>query len=438
MRHTRRLVLLTAALTTWAGVATAPAASGAAAEAHRPRIQRVSVAADGTQAGNTSYDPAISGDGRTVAFISRANNLTPGAGHAYNLYLKDLRTGAIERANVAGDGNPDVRWVYAYSLSATGRYVAFASAAEQMGPGHVVDTHIYVRDRETGRTEPLLGDENQHGGAGTPAISGDGRYVAFASDRTDLVPGGGERRHDVYVRDRWTRTTRRVSVASDGSRADGLSLRPVISADGNTIGFLSTADNLGTAGGPRPGPRETSFYVHDLRTGRTRPAAQSRDGRPAWVVDDGSISPDGRYALFASSTPGIVPGDTPAVLQCYAKDLHTGTTRLVSIAHDGSPADGDCFGAVMNADDRRVFFTSWATNIVPGGTRRNSGVFVRDLRTGYAEQLDVSAEGTRGNGLAGPVTTDFSGHRTAFESWSDNLVPADTNDTGDIFVRDLP
>ncbi|WP_372409523.1 hypothetical protein [Streptomyces luteireticuli] len=415
-----------------------PLSSADAGTTARPRIERVSVAADGTQGNGGSYAPVISADGHYAAFRSRARNLIPGAPNATTLYLKDLRTGAVEQANVAKDADPDLRWVYEFSLSATGRYVAFSSTAEENGPGHVLDKHIYVRDRLTGRTEPLLGAENRKGRATSPAISADGRYVAFASDRTDLVPGGGTRQWDVYLRDRWKHTTRRVSVASDGSRANQLSDSPVISADGSRIGFESLADNLGAA--RLHSWPESSLYVHGMRTGRTRPAAVTRDGKAASTVLEASISPDGRYAAFATGTPGIVPGpghDT-VVWDCYVNDLRTGSVRRVSLARDGSLTDGDCSHPVMSPDGHRVFFTSDAKNIVPGGSNGRRGVFVKDLRTGAVERLDVSAEGAQGNGGAGSIAVDRSGRRLLFDSWADNLVPGDTNDSGDVFLRRLP
>ncbi|MEU2870617.1 hypothetical protein ABZ769_15645 [Streptomyces olivoreticuli] len=415
--------------------AVVPTASGT--EHHRPHLERVSVAADGTQANGMSFDPAISSDGHYAAFRSRAHNLLPGAPNTIKLYLKDLRSGAVEQANVASDADPDLRWVYEFSISATGRYVAFSSNAEQNGPGHVRDHHIYIRDRLTGRTKPLLGEKNRQGDANYPAISADGRYVAFTSDRTDLAPGGGERQEDVYVRDRWRHTTRRVSVASDGSRADYFSQWPVISADGSKIGFHSLADNLGAARST-PWP-EKSFYVHDMQTGRTRPAAQSRDSKAAVTVLRASLSPDGRYAAFASATPDIVPGPVhgTGIWDCYVKDLRTGTTRRVSLTHDGSLANGNCSEPVMSPDGRRVFFTSDAHNIIPGGSNGWRGVFVRDLRTGTVERLDVSDDGAQGNGDSGSITVDRSGHRVLFDSWAHNLVPGDTNDTGDVFLRRL-
>ncbi|MGW2363970.1 hypothetical protein ACWCZ5_00070 [Streptomyces sp. NPDC001667] len=433
----RRIAVLAAALCACATAA--PAASAdTSARPHHPRIERVSVAADGTQGDASSSEPAISADGHYVAFLSRARTLLPGAPNAEKLYLKDLWTRAVEQANVANDPDPDLRWVYSFSLSATGRYVAFSSTAEQNGPGHVTDQHIYVRDRLTGRTEPLLGDRNRKGYATSPAISANGRYVAFTSDRTDLVPGGGERQWDVYLRDRWRHTTRRVSVASDGSRANSLSNWPVISADGSRIGFNSLADNLGAA--RLHSWSEASFYVHDLRTGRTVPAARTRDGKAAATVLKSSLSPDGRYAAFSSRTPGIAPGrdhDDTGRWDCYVTDLGRGSTRRVNLARDGSPTDGDCSGPVMSPDGHRVFFTAVPGSMVPGSPGWR-GIYMRDLRTGTIERLDVSAEGAEGDAGSGAISVDRSGHRVVFDSWADNLVPGDTNETGDIFLRLLP
>lgn len=110
-------------------------------------------------------------------------------------------------------------------------------------------------------------------------------------------------------------------------------------------------------------------------------------------------------------------------MQRFANDLHTGVTRRVGYAHDGSPLDNMCFDLVMSVDNRRVFFTSWATNVIPGDTNGWAGLYIRDLRTGAAERVDV--------------TVDWTSRRAAFYTLTNNLVPGDTNDSFGIFVRHL-
>ncbi|MFE7117743.1 TolB family protein, partial [Streptomyces sp. NPDC057654] len=256
--------------------------------------------------------------------------LVPGdANGEADLFVKDLRTGATELVSVAADGTQADSWSAEPAISADGRYVAFASAATNLAPDDDADDTpgIFVRDRRTGRTERITGggtggrttgdtgvgtggrtgtstggrtgtgagsgtaDRTGTGAAGgagsgadrgarTPAISADGSVVAFVSARADLVPGDTNGVRDVFAYDRRTHTTRRVSVASDGAQADAASASPVVSADGRHVAFASRAANLDPARPPAhtaPDPRPYPFYVHDLHTGRTRPASVAWD-----------------------------------------------------------------------------------------------------------------------------------------------------------------
>ncbi|MFF7023154.1 hypothetical protein ACFY97_19385 [Streptomyces klenkii] len=450
MRCLARTAMLAAALSacTVAALPTATAATAATsgAEHQRPRTERVSVTADGTQGNAESYTAGISADGRFATFRSVATNLTPGTRGGVNLFIKDLRSGAVEQANVASDGTPADDSSFDIALSADGRYAVFDSRAGNLSPDkRPGDTDLFVRDRTTGRTELLLENTQQQAGTSyEPAVSADGRFVAFTSDRTDLVPGPSTDPVAVYVRDRWNGTTQRVSVRSDGSQAGTRSAAPVISADGSKVGFLS----LGGLGEGEPAgsaaaaglakPRLSTFYVHDMRTGRTESAARQRDGSDAGASDI-RLSPDGRYALFTTRSSDVVPGKTTQTSDVYARDLRTGTTQRLSLAHDGSEARGDSRGPVMSADNRKVFFTSTAPNLVPGGTTGgHQAVYARDLRTGSVERLDVAAGGTPADGESTGVATDGPGRTAVFTSSAGNLVPGDTNKADDVFLRRLP
>ncbi|MFI1254218.1 hypothetical protein ACH4U6_10480 [Streptomyces netropsis] len=445
MRHLRRTAVMAAILGTCA-TALPVAQAAAAGEGRRaPGVERVSLTAAGGQADGESNRPVISGDGRSVAFESSATNLAPGGKAESQVYVRNRWTGRLQQVSVATDGTPADGGSIAPSISATGRYVAFQSFAKNLAPGRNPEpgSDVYVRDLWTGRTELVISDKpSTRGSSGAPAISADGRYVAFTSTRNDLVPGDTNLRSDVFVRDRWKGTTKRVSVRADGTQVGLASVQPVISADGSKVGFRSRdltdipeppSEPAGT--GLRP-PSSTEFYVHDLRTGRLELAAHDRDGRPVPVGGGYSLSPDGRYALFTSRSATVVEGDTNHRADAFVKDLRTGVTRRVSLAHDGAQADGHIYDPVMSADGRRVFFVSGATNLVPGDTNDGpADVFVRDLRTGAVERLNVASAGSQDNGGAGSVAIDLLGRTAVFESSGDNLVPGDTNKVTDVFLR---
>ncbi|RLV09962.1 hypothetical protein CTZ27_01540 [Streptomyces griseocarneus] len=419
-----------------------------AAAATAPRTEQVSTAADGTPANAYVEGGSISADGRYVTFTSRATNLVPGATDTHEkAFLKDLRTGRIELVSAALDGKSANDDSWAQSVSGDGRYVVFSSYATGLTgtPSHVNarTSDLYVRDRATGRTEILVErtDPNPFADSSTGKISDDGRYVAFTSNRSDLVPGG-DSQQEVYVRDRVQKTTQRASVNSDGSRVPGATfLSPVISADGGKVGFKT---NLGVTVAPgaarktelRASPYR-QFYVHDMRTGRTQLAAHNLN-RAVVRADWPALSPDGRYALFSTSAPDIVNGEVHDETDAYAKDLVTGVTRRMSTGQDGELANaGSYSGALMSADNRKVFFSSRATNLVPDDTNGADDVFVRNLETDTVERVSLDDEGEQRPDSTLLLGVDRSGESVLFSGQSALPSPENPYPVTGLFVRHL-
>jgi Tol biopolymer transport system component len=287
---------------------------------------RVSVATGGGQANSGSFDPSISADGRYVAFVSAATNLVSGDTNNFqDIFVHDRQTGQTTRVSVASDGTQANGHSYAPSISADGRYVAFASLASNLVSG---DTNgawdVFVHDRQTGETTrvSVASDGTQAIGfffGSSPSISADGRYVAFDSWATNLVSGDTNDKPDVFVHDRQTGQTTRVSVSSDGTQANG---------------------------------------------------------GPGWSGNPSSISADGRYVAFHSYADNLVSGDTNSATDIFVHDRQTGVTTRVSIASDGTQANGFSASPSISADGRYVAFMSGATNLVSGDTNNDWDVFV--------------------------------------------------------------
>jgi Periplasmic component of the Tol biopolymer transport system len=327
---------------------------------------------------------SISADGRYVAFVSAATNLVSGDTNNFqDIFVHDRQTGQTTRVSVASDGTQANGHSYAPSISADGRYVAFASLASNLVSG---DTNgawdVFVHDRQTGETTrvSVASDGTQAIGfffGSSPSISADGRYVAFDSWATNLVSGDTNDKPDVFVHDRQTGQTTRVSVSSDGTQANNGANYPSISADGRYVAFESSSTNL-VSGDTNS---VTDIFVHDRQTGQTTRVSVSSDGTqanggPGWSGKNSSISADGRYVAFHSYADNLVSGDTNSATDIFVHDRQTGVTTRVSIASDGTQANGFSSSPSISADGRYVAFMSGATNLVSGDTNNARDVFV--------------------------------------------------------------
>jgi Tol biopolymer transport system component len=298
--------------------------------------------------------------------------------------VRDRDIGTTERVSVASDGTEGNSGASssAPTISANGRYVAFSSFASNLVPGDTNNAQdVFVHDRETGTTErvSVASDGTEPGrftSSSAPSIGADGRYVAFASSASNLVAGDTNNSQDVFVHDRETTTTERVSVAADGTQGNSFSLDTAISADGRYVGFASLASNLV----PADTNGQSDLFVHDRLTATTERASVTSDGTEGNGFTSGpAISADGRYVGFASGSTNLVPRDTNEGWDIFLHDRVTGTTERTSVAGDGLEANQGSFTASsINANGRYVAFTSAASNLVPGDTNAQSDVFVRD------------------------------------------------------------
>ena len=210
---------------------------------------RLSVNSTGNQGNSDSEFPSISADGRFVVFESDASNLVPGdTNNSQDIFVRNLLTNTITRVSVDAAGNQGNDSSYSSSISADGRFVVFDSEASNLVPGDTnASFDIFVRDLLTNTTTRLSVDSAGNQGnsdSELPSISADGRFVAFESDASNLVPGDTNASFDIFVRDLSTNTSTRLSVDSTGNQGIGNSFSPSISADGRLVAFESFATNL--------------------------------------------------------------------------------------------------------------------------------------------------------------------------------------------------
>ncbi|MPZ54568.1 MAG: hypothetical protein GEU79_17895, partial [Acidimicrobiia bacterium] len=259
---------------------------GMAASADPGDTVRISVASDGTEANMGSYvhpiPASVSGDGTYVAFESPATNLVADdTNNATDVFVHDTQTRETTRVSINSAGNQSNNDSYEPAISGDGRYVAFWSLATNLVPDDTNgDWDVFVHDTETGDTISVSinsrGDQADMGSF-MPAISADGRYIAFSSNATNLVPGDTNNTFDIFVHDTETGDTIRVSVNSDGVDGNSGSYGPGISADGRYVSFQSHATNL--VPGDTTGD-ESDVFLHDIESGETSRLSVHSDGTP--------------------------------------------------------------------------------------------------------------------------------------------------------------
>ncbi len=332
-------------------------------------LERVSSTTAGQATDGASFSAVISGDGRYVAFTSLATNLTISDSNGFaDVFRRDMDTGAVLLVSSAPDGLPANSVSFGPAISADGRYVAFLSAASNIvGDDTNLSVDVFLRDMVTAQTRRvnLAADatEASSGAISRPALSADGRYVAFDSAAANLTANDANSRDDVFVKDMQTGAIRR---ASEGANGEGMAgtlegiLRPAISADGRYVVFATAAGNL--VAGDSNGVAD--IFRKDLQTGAlARVSVDGLGNQGNAESRDADISADGRYVTFTSLASNFASADTPLSADIFVKDMVTGTLLLVSRDAAGTPAFGQSTSASISADGSTLAFASTASTI---------------------------------------------------------------------------
>jgi archaellum component FlaF (FlaF/FlaG flagellin family) len=402
--------------------------------------QRVNLASDGAQGNSDCFHAfSVTLDGRYVGFTSTASNLVPGdVSGTWDVFVRDRALGTIERVSVdsngvAGNLNSGGGW-----LSAAGRYVAFGSNSNLVPNDTNGSSDAFVHDRISGTTERVSVDSGGAQGDGTSyggPITPDGRYVVFTSFATNLVPGDTNGLPDIFVHDRQSGITERVSVDSNGGQGDGSSDIKIgsITDDGRYVAFESDSGNLV----PGDLTKTWDVFVHDRTSGTTECVSVASNGalgnqysfRPF-------LSADGRYVAFSSLASNLVPGDTNGYYDVFVRDRVAGTTERVSLSSNGSQAAGASGWPSISADGRFVTFESFAGDLVGGDTNLKEDIFVRDRQSGTTERVSIDSAGVQGTDHSDWAAASVDARFIVFDSEAENLVPDDTNGFKDVFIRD--
>jgi Tol biopolymer transport system component len=410
--------------------------------------ERVNVDSSGAEANGASDYPrclTTSADGRIVAFTSAASNLVAGDGNgAADVFVRDRTGGITERVSVDSfgvEGDLESGRGGGLALSADGQLVAFSSDASNLVAGDTNGmTDVFVHDRATGITERVSVDSAGMQADATSfslAMTPDGLLVAFQSVATNLVMGDTNGVGDIFVHDRVSGVTERVSLRSSGAEANDYSFAPAISADGRYVAFSSNATNLV----PNDLNVAIDVFLHDRVTGSTKRMSVASGGaqgnKQSGYFRGPAITADGQLVAFESDATNLVMSDTNGATDIFVHDVVTGATERVSIDSAGFQGKDNSVAAAISADGRILAIQSFAANLIPSDTNGVSDIFLHDRASGLTERVSVDSSGGQANSGCSSPAISADGHVIAFLSGASNLVAGDGNGVTDDFLHEL-
>lgn len=402
-------------------------------------VTRISTNSSGQQAQGDSYMHNASADGRYVLMSSTAGDLVSGDSNRwYDLFVKDRQTGQITLVNRTNSQTISNGYSYDGKISADGSKVVFITEASNLVDG---DTNgmldVFVKDLSTGEItrlgQPLSGQLD--GYVQNVSFSPDGQWIVYQTDSTNLVAGDTESGSDIFMQSLHTGEIRRVSQTLTGEGGNGQSTDARFSADGRYIIFNSYANNF-IAG------QSQTVYRYDTHTGVIDAPIHSIDGAEInGFCSYGRLSPDGSKLVFASNASNLTTNfseDDRFWNNLFVLDLSTGDIQQINLTEDGQAtyADGFSWAAHFTPDSQSVIFSGW-DNLVPTDTNQNTDIYLRNLSTGQLTLLSTNAQGQPSNQNSWAEYLSADGRTLFFSSNATNLVADDTNGTADVFAKTL-
>ncbi len=400
-----------------------------------------------TTGDDKSTDPSISADGRYVVFESFAADLLPGGDNGYGqVYLWDRATDGLTLVSHRADGTPGAGQSLHPAISADGRYVAFQSSAGLGGLPPSGSPELWRWDRQQDSLARLTSGSLDGQGVLLPAISADGSAVAFVSGSTNVGPGAGAPgADDVFL---WRAPSTFVLVSHGVGNANGASAYPAISADGHHVAFESKASNLVAAPGGQEdtNARSDVFLWDDAMISTSEPILVSTDKTGLNAATGGgqgafwpSVSADGDLVAYETDATNVLPQtDWETTKDVFVWNRDTPATQvLVSRAtNPGTNGNTSAFNPTMSADGSRIVFMARPDDLTGTGTFIVSPM-LWTRATGQFTNLSPGLAATDPDGATISVTLAASGSYAAFSTIASNLVAgvSDTNATEDVYVH---
>lgn len=392
----------------------------------------------------------ISNNGRYVVFDSDSTDIVSGDTNGLtDVFLYDVLNDSVKIISRNSLNQESDGWSYGSMISGDGKYVVFWSSATNLVEGDTnddFDVFRYSIDAEELELVSLTDDDLlANSASGFPAMSDDGRYIAFTSAATNLVVGDTNGLEDIFMRDMDLGTTERVNLTNLGEQQSSGALGTiVISANGRYVVFPTSF-----AFDPLDDNNTQDVYIRDTLLNTTQPVSITSNSEfvsnsNAYVNNPSiSITDDGRFVIFGSESSGFVPGDTNGTGDVFLRDMVNGTTEIISVNDSGEVGNGFSSPGSISPDGRYISIISEATNLVPGDTTGGfetlvNDIFVRDTFNSTTKKITVLEDGTELNNDSGAYQVfSLGGRYISFATLSDNILSGDTNNVYDVYYAEI-